>query len=707
MKKLSVLLIILIFSFPLNAQILKRANKLFDSFSYKEAIELYEIVWKRDSLNENVTKKLAISYRLINDTHKSELWYSRVVKGASANSDDYKYYAKALQSNEKYKEAQIWIDKADENNSSRINLSNIQRLITDSLRYKVQTIKSNSEASDLGVCFYNQDIVFSSARKVNSLIKRNDKWNNQDFLRLYIANIDSDGELINTRLFSNKLETNHHDGPVCFNSQGDEMFLTRNYLNNSKRVKRNNNGIVTIMIYYSKMVGDKWSDPELLPFNIEGYSTGHPTLSNDGKKLYFISDRPGGFGGTDLYVCHRDQNGWGKAVNLGSQVNTPDNEMFPFVSQNNILYFASNGHAGLGGLDVFSIDLNNNDAKPVNLGYPVNTSKDDFGLIIKDGNGYFASNRLKGQSFDDIYKFSVQQKVINGKVYNLQTNKILGNTIVTLYNENGSSIKTIKTTESGEFSFFVDKDVAYNIKSVKEGFLNGQVDISSSDLGSKMQLDVTVYQSTDDIFLLEGLVVFKDDQKPIQGMTISVYNKQNIDTLYLVSDSSGKFSCKLNKKIIYDLQYHKKNLMSKYKTISFVNSSDNKMFVREEFEMFKIGKSFVLDNILYDSNKSDIRADAAYELDKLVIILQKNPNMIIELSSHTDSRGSSAYNMILSNQRAKKAVDYIISRGIDSERIVAKGYGETKLLNECNNGVECSNEKHQVNRRTEIKILSF
>ena len=712
MKKVYILLIIGFFvsSFPVQAQVLKKADKYFESFYYHEAIELYEILWQRDSLNESLTQKVADSYRLINNTEQSEQWYARVVKMSSPNKKDFLHYAKALQSNKKYDEAQIWMNKYLEIDSNAeqncIDPIYISGLMQDSIRYKVQAIKANSQASDFGVSFYKNQLVFSSARKKTTFIRRNFKWSNQNYLRLYEASVEADGELVEAQLFSDELETNYHDGPVCFNTSGDEMFLTRNHISNSKRVKRNQDGTVTIMLYHSKKEGDKWSEPELLPFNMEGFSTGHPTLSADAKSLYFISDRPGGFGGTDLYVCHRDENGWGNIDNLGSKVNTSSNEMFPFITTTEILYFASNGHAGLGGLDQFSIDLNKKNTKPLNLGYPLNTSKDDFGLIIKKGKGYFASNRLKGQSFDDIYKFSIESRLISGQIFNKVTNEILAHSLVTLSDENGQVIETVTTTENGAFKFFVSGKQAYQIRSVKESFIDGDVVIKASDIQDKIESYIPVFQVADNTILLEGLVVMKDEQCPIEGMIITVVNQKTLESFELLSDANGQFTCKLNKGVIYDLEYHKANLMSRSDMIDPTNSVKNKLFVREEFDQLEVG-DFVLENVLYDFNKINIREDAAIELDKLVVILKDNPNMIIELSSHTDSRGSDDYNMFLSNQRAEEAVRYILLKGIASDRLVAKGYGEIKLINGCEDGVDCSKEEHQVNRRTEIKVFKF
>ncbi|MRT93190.1 OmpA family protein [Ancylomarina sp. 16SWW S1-10-2] len=702
---------VLLMSFSVNAQMMERANKYFDSFYYEEAIDLYEILWQKDSLNEDVAKQLATSYRLTNNSEKSELWYGRVVGSSVAENDDLFYYAKALQSNKKYAKAKVWMDKYLESGSidkgEKIELDYISDLMKDSLRYKIEPIKANSKASDFGVSFYKNQLVFSSAREKHSVIKRNYKWNNQNYLRMYRATIKENGDVENASLFSKKLGTNYHDGPVCFNAKGDEMFLTRNYLSETNRTKANEDGVINIKLYHSKKKGNDWTDPVLLKFNMEGYSTGHPSLSKDEKELYFISDRPGGYGGTDIYVSHKKGSGWSNPVNLGAKVNTPENEMFPFVTEDSKLYFASNGHAGLGGLDLFFVDLNNIESKPVNLGYPINTSKDDFGLILKNDQGYFASNRLQGESFDNIYHFSILSKLLKGQVLNSETKEILGYTRVSLLNEKGDLIDEFSTGKDGKFRFLIPEVKNYQLRSVKKEFENGDVVLTASDFQDETESNVFVYQTPDNILHLDGLVIFSEDEKPISQMTIAVQDKQTKEVFNLLSDSLGKFTCQLKRETEYNLEFRKKGLMSKYEQISTLKLSGNNIYVCKKIDRLEVGKTFILKNILYDLDKANIREDAAVELDKLVLIMNANPSLKIEISSHTDSRGSDSYNMALSERRAESAANFILSRGISPDRIVAKGYGETKLINQCSYGVECSETDHQANRRTEVTVLEM
>lgn len=691
------------------AQLLEKANKQFESFSYQEAIELYETIWQKDSSNLYVVRQLASSYRLINNTEKSEQWYARIIQNGNAENEDLLHYSRALQSNQKYSEAKKWMDKyrmnSNASNHELIDLDVIAKLKADSSRYSVIPISANSEESDFGAAYYKNEVVFSSAREKLSVIKRNYKWNNQNYLRLYQAHVGDEGNLLEASLFSKSLTTNYHDGPVCFTSSGEEMFLTRNYVSTSKRVKRNKQGVVSIKLYHCVREGDDWLTPELLSFNLEGYSTGHPALSEDGKSLYFISDRPGGFGGTDLYVSTKTESGWSEPKNLGNKINTSENEMFPFVNETNKLFFASKGHMGLGGLDIFSIDLNDSNSTVLNLGAPINSAKDDFGLIEKKGSGYFASNRLKGESYDDIYHFSLLSRTISGQVFNSETKEILGNTRVSLIDKTGSAVESVTTDTDGKFAFEIRKIDNYQIRSEKKYFFDGQESIPASELRRNADVLKLVYQLPDSDLFVNGLVVFKEDQLPVENVNVSI--KNSLKTIDLTTNSEGKFSCTLLRDMDYTIEYHKEGILGKSESLDTHDIIGNKIALKEEVEQVQVGKVFVLDNIFYDLNKSNIRSDAAIELDKLVMVMTDNPNLKIELSSHTDSRGSDSYNMSLSKRRAKEAVQYIVSKGISPDRLKAKGYGETKLINHCANGVECTKEEHQANRRTEVKILEM
>jgi outer membrane protein OmpA-like peptidoglycan-associated protein len=631
------------------------------------------------------------------------------MNSSNVQAEDYLHYARALQANQKYEQAKHYLERYKELANEKvqeIDLDYIADLKNAESRYFIAPIASNSEASDFGTAFYQNKIVFSSAKAKPSLIKRNYRWNEQNYLRLYSSNPLQNGDLKKAELLSSELGTNFHDGPVCFNTAGDEMFLTRNYVSDSKRAKRNDEGVVSIQLYYSKKEGKEWSTPKLMSVNLDGYSTGHPSLSKDGKRLYFISDRPGGQGGTDIYYSERSGDAWSEPVNAGNKVNTKENEMFPFVAENQVLYFASKGHAGLGGLDIFWTDDLSKE-KPVNMGFPINTSQDDFALILKNGKGYLSSNRVKGESFDDIYRFEILGRLLKGQVFNSETNEILGYSKVSLLNGNGELIEEMETGEDGKFQFELNDVQDYKLLSVKQQFTDGEGVVLAADLMDQTEAYRKLYQTPDNTLHLDGMVVYREDRSPVEGVSVIIRKKGSGVSIDLMTNPEGKITCALERDAEYSIHYQKDDILAKSGHISTFDVEGDRINVEEEVDKVQVGKVFVLENIFYDLDKSNIRPDAAIELNKLVAIMNDNPTLKIELSSHTDSRGSDAYNMALSDRRAKSAVEYIIENGIAKDRIVAKGYGETKLINHCSNGVKCSKAEHQANRRTEVKILEL
>jgi outer membrane protein OmpA-like peptidoglycan-associated protein len=650
-----------------DGQILSKANKYFNSFAYDDAAKLYENLWKKDSLDTYLTRQLAISYRMLNNTDKAEIYYSKLMKMSDVKAEDYYHYARALQSNEKYKEAKTYMEKyvALENEYYEIDPNYILSLKEDSLRYHIEPVSINSKASDFGPAFYTNQLVFSSSKVRNNVIERSYRWNVQSYFNLYVTNINDDGDLEGEELLLHKFGTSYHDGPVCFNQAGDEMFLTRNYVSDSRKAKKDKIEVVSIKLYYCKKEGDHWSSPELLPFNLEGHSTGHPSLSSDGQRLFFISDRPGGMGGTDIYYVDRKDGIWSEPVNVGRNINTSEDEMFPFIADNNSLYFSSKGHAGLGGLDIFWIqDLESGIA--VNMGYPINTSKDDFSFILKKGKGYLASNRVRGETYDDIYQFEILEFKIKGKVYAEDSKQILANTLVKLIDEKGSVKKEMLTGDNGSFRFVVSDIQNYKLISEKEKFHKVITEVPLSELENQIETNCIILQ----------------------------LKESKMDLVEV--DSSGEEKM-LETSVDVGLVKINTNEMEEKK------SSIEKLVDKKKEDQ----KVSVFVTIFYDVDKVEISDNAVLELDRLVMMMNDNPSIKLELNSHTDSRGSDAYNMALSERRAETAVKYIISHGISEGRITIKAHGERKLINHCANDVECSEEEHQANRRTEIKILKL
>jgi outer membrane protein OmpA-like peptidoglycan-associated protein len=433
--------------------------------------------------------------------------------------------------------------------------------------------------------------------------------------------------------FSKTLNSKYHEAAVTFSPDKQTIYFTRN--NYGKKLRRDNKGVNHLKIYMSRKVSGKWTEAVELPFNGENYSTGHPALSPDGKQLYFVSDMPGSIGETDIFVVDvLEDGGYSEPRNLGPEINTEKKEMFPFINDSK-LYFSSNGHIGLGGLDIYEVSFSEEEEgflEVRNLGKPINSNKDDFSYIINEETqkGFFASNRRGGKGDDDLYSFQrlipeeANESAIAGVITDLITGEVIPDAMVTLLDENNMKLKEVQTDTDGSFVFEeLEGNTRYTVSFDKEGY-------------SKLS------EQTDPL-----------DNQRIE-MEISM---QKLDDRIVVEDG-----------------------IRKLKT----------------------------ENIYFNFDKYTIRDDAAAELDKLVGVMTEYPTMVIAIESHTDSRGPAVYNKYLSEQRAKSTRAYLIRKGIDPSRIArAEGFGEARLLNECDGTVRCSREKHQLNRRSEFIIVNM
>jgi outer membrane protein OmpA-like peptidoglycan-associated protein/tetratricopeptide (TPR) repeat protein len=635
----------LILIFALSSSVLiaqeKLADKFFSNYGYLKATELYEEVLKKGDTSLHVLSRLGDCYYNNSKSEKAAFWYAKALKYDEKNiNPEYIYkQIQSLRSLGNYEEADSWMEKfmAIQNNDTRIkdyNPENIAKYseLTNSDRsnnVKIQNLPFNSKYSDFGSFVHNGQLYFASSRNIDD--KKLYSWNQEPFLDIYQVEIDKkqDTVIFGTPDFitAEEVNTDFHEASVAITNNGNTMYFTRdNVGRGNKKVDYDKKGTTHLKLYKASLVGEQWTNIVELPFNDEVFSTGHPTLSPNNKQLYFVSDREGGIGNTDIYVVDiEDTNTYSQPRNLGKKINTEGREMFPFVAKDSTFYFSSDGHLNLGFLDIFKSNIIKDDtATPENLGAPYNSGFDDFAYFKNDSQveneltGYFSSNRPNGEGSDDIYGFdaSICTQVIQGITRNKNDNNILSEVVVKLINEVGKVISEVKTGTDGSYEFTVDCNKYY-----------------------------TVTGSKDD---------FKDIQKKIT--TENQHEKINNADL--------------------DLD-------------SLINNSQ-----------------IVINPIFFDFDKSDIRTDAQYELENIVDVMRAHPKMVIKIESHTDSRGRDNYNLKLSDRRAKSTMEYIISRGIIKNRIeTAIGYGESQLLNKCANGVKCTQEEHQLNRRSYFYIL--
>lgn len=640
----------------------KIALSLYNNNGYKASIPLLEK--SADSSIES-KEKIANSYRLNHDTKNAEIWYQHIV-GETKNPIHYLYYAQALQSNEKYELAQkyftIYEDSTGDKTFRRQSHTlMMDRKINEGDKVLVQNVSVlNTEKIDFSPAYYKDQIIFISNRYDKGLFKGiTDLWTDDNFMAIWSANIKSDGSLSNPVPFSKELTTKYNEGPISVNREGDRMFFTRNDFNKGKR-RNNSKGVMKLEIYTSVKKGDGWSKPRSLNFNTAEYDEAHPAISHNGDRLYFSSNREGGFGGMDLYYSDYKNGIWTEPVNLGAGINTTGNDVFPYLHLDGTLYYASNGRLGLGGLDLFQVSINaeNEWGQVENMGLPFNSPKDDFGIVLNKSKteGYFSSARTGGHGKDDIYSFKIDQ------LKNSPESESISKAEERTDNNSILIVQQTENTDKKKTDDFLDDKKVFN------------------DTNTKLMNSAPVKILGPNTLKKEGV----DETKLLQNRKIHSTNES--DMLEVPSSS-----------IIVETP----NKMIDTNELS--NKNDKLTKSNNSIE----GAIIELPYIYYDFNSSYLRKEVKKKLDIVVEFMTKHPSIRIELRSHSDSRGSAIYNLNLSQKRAESVVKYIIEQGIAPDRLEANGYGETEVRNQCINLVQCSEEEHQYNRRTEIRIIDF
>jgi len=738
---------------------LKLANRNFDNISYIEAIRNYEdflrLGKKGNPEEKEALTKLAYSYRKVQDTQNAERTYAELISmyGKDIESEIYLYYAQALASNGKYKESQKMYSKYGQEQAAdmrgrkfTVAYMDKSRFYEDSSTYKVDYLYAlNSRQSDFSPMFYKNALVFVSARDEGGIIKRVFMQNQTPFLDLFIfpdttqlrtdnltmkkngagaigmaslGTFEKEEEekdekpLTKVEQFSKTINSKYHEGPATFFKDYKKIIFTSN--NRSKGKNRvSSDGITKLKLYMATEGNRGWGNIIDLPFNSPEYSCGHPALSPDDTKLYFVSDMPGGFGGTDIYVSEYRDGQWSSPVNLGREINTEGNEMFPFVDENGNMYFASDGHEGLGGLDIFFVELREgipmSDVK--NLGAPINSAKDDFGLITdaSRSRGYFSSNRKRGYNDDNLYSFSHGCRELNVLVYDADTKKPIENVDVRVLKD-GLNKQLMVTGPDGRIMICLEAGTDFEFKAIKEGYEPNGISYGTFATSLKNRTSITMYLQKAKVPppIIKGTIVAEVSQIPIEGATVTLQNEKDGSVESVVTGIDGKYEFQPKKEGEYSVTAIKDKYAVNTENIGKVKpTKKGPATLEQNMGLVGTGDIFRLDNIYYNYGQFFIRPDAIKELEtKLVPLLRKYPEMRIEIRSHTDSRSSDAFNMKLSENRARAVVDYLATRGIDVARVEAKGYGESELLNNCDNGAICTEEQHQANRRTEFKILS-
>ncbi|SNR15245.1 OmpA family protein [Tenacibaculum jejuense] len=654
MKKqtLSTTLILTLLTLPILSQSKRVADRYFEEFAYFKAAKIYEAVYEKGDTSKYVLKRIGDSYYNNSRTEEAEIWYRKLIEKAKETDPNYLFkYAQVLKSNGDTKKSDSIYLVLNKTNPGKDKKKYIDKedqfqdfLNGGRKKISVRNLATNTSFSDFGGVIFNDEIYYASAAPKGIKGEKVYRWNNQPFLNLYKSKgyiqkvegtkADTIYGVNDRTILTSPVNTSFHESSAVFTKDGKYMYFSRvNF--DGKKLRKDKKQTVNLKLYKAENNNGNWENVEELPFNSDDYSVGHPALSPDEKTLYFTSDMPGSLGATDIFKVEIKEDGYGVPTNLGESVNTPEREMFPFVAENNVLFFSSNGHRGLGLLDIFQTKIYEDGtfSKVVNLDFPFNSKKDDFSFYVDSTGkkGFFSSNRSKGKGDDDIYSFYISElpkpkeclQSITGTLTDKVTKAPIANAIIKLVDKaTGTIVNEALTDINGKYSF--DKVVCGN------------------------------------------------------------------DTLSVIAEQRDYRSAAKK-----DFNLTKEN--GKIITIDLM------------LDPLIVGNQIVIKPIYFDFNKSYIRDDAQYELENIVAVMNNHPKMIIKIESHTDSRGGKLYNRKLSDRRAKSTREFLISRGIAPKRVEsAIGYGEDQLLNHCNdkNSKKCSEEEHQLNRRSYFYIVS-
>ncbi len=622
----------------------EKGNKEYEKLAYIDAVKTYERIYNKGYKSPDMLLKIGNAYYFNAELEKANKWYDELYATSPEQEAEFYYrFAQTLRATKDYKRSDEMMAKfADKSgNDARAalfakNRNYLEEIKNNSGRYKIENAGINTKYSDYGTAFMGTKVIFSSSRDTGNFSKRIHTWTGGYFTNLYGSPISEDGSLGAVDKFGKKINTKYHEDTPAFTKDGKTVYFTRNNFLDKRGFDA---GKVTLLKIYKATV-DKdgnWGAITPLPFNSDSYQSAHPALSADEKTLYFASNMEGTRGQSDLYRVKINEDGsFGTPENLGDAINTPGRETYPYVNEDNELYFASDGQPGLGGLDIFITKIPKDGSlefkKVLNVGEEANSPKDDFALIInsKSKRGFLSSNRDGGQGNDDIYKFLETrpiwcEQLLYGVVTDAETKELLPNTKLILFDSKFKQLAETTSDAEAKYEFKeVECDTKYYVRASRDGYDTKESTVIIGKTDGKTELNIELEKTEKAI--------------PIGGDLADVFG---INLIY------------------------------------------------------------------FDLDKWNIRPDAAIDLAKILDVLEQYPAMTLDIRSHTDSRASHDYNAKLSDRRAKSTREWLISKGITKERLTAKGYGETQLINKCADGVECTEEEHQLNRRSQFIITGL
>lgn len=704
---------------------IREADRHFQQMSYARAAGLYRTATELGAVNEHVTKRLAECSLRLGDTVEAERWYAVVVKFLNREPIDLYNYAEALKSNGHYEEAEQWMDRylavtQPEGGNRRSNLTGFARKFTlDQERFTVRAVGINTSYSDFGTAWLGQGrVVFTSSRNEPGIIERRAAWNAQPFLDLFTAEVTPAGDLVDPRLLEGSVNTKYHEGPATASTSGDVIWFTRNNYFKG-RAHKSQQGVSRLGLFKARMGAHGFGSEEQFLFNNSEVSIAQPALSPEGRKLYFISDMPGGFGGTDLYVCEDNGGQWGEPQNLGPAINTPFNESFPFMAADGSLYFCSNGHPGLGGIDIYKASKGSDGAyaSALNLGAPVNGPKDDFSFIIDalGKRGFFSSNRPGGMGDDDIYAFEMlapleERFLCTGVVVDDEYETPVSDVEVLLLELDGDLVASTRTDAKGEYTFGIRKDLAYRIVARMKGRYEAEQHLSTENIERQQIVTRDLHLVSDAGVWLRGAVGEKGKLGFVDGATVTVVNLESFYSETEPTGAGGDIDMRLQSNEEFEVIIEKPGYFSMSIPVSTIGMKQGIIDLNAarqlELEPIVPDQPIALKYIRWANNSATLDPQARTELDALAERLKVNPGVSIEIGVHSDARGQAEELLRLTQQRADAIATYLRGKSINKDRIRARGFGATRLQNHCASGVQCTEEEHAANRRNEYTVIS-
>ena len=731
------LLLLVAIATPCAAQdgLLNRGDKYYEAFSYTMAIESYEQAFRKDASSIPHARRLADCYWTLRDTRNAERWYAIVAASSQAEPQDIYRYAELLRISHQFADSDLWMKrfaKLAPNDSRVFHKENASEKLgellgSEPITHKVSLVDFNSDHADLCPFIKDDRIIFASSRIDHYTSKHLHSWNDQPFLNLYSGKVAADGTVTGIAPMGDDLNTRYHESNAVISSDGTELYFTRNnYLEGRKVLS--DEGVNNLQIFVRQKTATGWSKEVPFAFNSPSFSTGHPALSKDGRRIFFTSDMPGGKGGKDIYVCYRNEEGtWGEPQNLGDNVNTEGDEMFPYVHEN-VLYFASDGLLGLGGLDLFRVIIRGKGfGLPENLNAPINSSSDDLGLCLDEpGNiGFLTSDRDGALGTENIYWFRMHskaddQRLWSGRVLDVVDAQPIPYLPVRLLDKDRKELAKTVTAANGMFEFPAPPAGAIVSARIPGG---AQTEISSDEFMPSLFGDTEI----PDLFLnsmmdlpVNAIVRDGNTGEWLDAVGVTVKDTRDGAVLFMgTTNEMGiaqgqipdrRFGDDLNIEVQFSRPgYFSKTALVDMRVLGFLEQAltgtkgEGMTPVNTGIDM---ATAMNLKPIYFDYREARIRPDAAAELDRVAEVMKEDPSIRVDLRSHTDSRASTEYNDALSQRRADSTRAYLIAQGIAPSRITAKGFGERNLLNGCTDGVECSEEEHQLNRRTEFIVVN-